>query len=523
MSEYLWPPDIVPSAQDWRVLGNVASFESPFTGSIRTVSRSGGRLGCRLVVPPLKGTDRYRLMSILAALRDRSNYLWVPDFSTTRRGSFPASELLMNNDFSNGTNGWSTTRATASVTDRVMKVVNTKSAASYFELFQTTAPAVTQYAPHALRSFIAATSRSGMTGGVYFDGASSYGLNPLGMLTIASTATGTTAAVNPLVLDTAGNVSLAGDYGEVNFTSLSRCILVDAGPNALTYSDQIDNAAWSKTNCSVSANADTAPDGTSTADRVVENSASAPHYIQQNYTRASASEDVTVYGYFASAVGTRGVLLQCGSDTGFSNGGYAYFTLSGSGTVHSSGVFGTGTNAHASIKACGGGWYFCTLTSRLAASTNASFYAALTNSSPTNNYAGDSTSALAMWRCGLALSSVATRGAQTTSTAIASGASQSGTAIYVKGLPASTSGLLKSGDFVSCGWQGNIVTASLDSDSAGLGILQCALPWRAGLADNAPIIVHQPLVKMRPAGDIAWPTGPGQFSSFEIDLVEDIT
>ena len=59
-------------------------------------------------------------------------------------------------------------------------------------------------------------------------------------------------------------------------------LLVEPGAtNILTYSQQMDNAAWTKTNATISANATTAPDGTTTADKLEEDSVNTTHYTSQ--------------------------------------------------------------------------------------------------------------------------------------------------------------------------------------------------------------------------------------------------
>lgn len=95
--------------------------------------------------------------------------------------------------------------------------------------------------------------------------------------------------------------------------------------------------------------------------------------------------------------------------------------------------------------------------------------------------------------------------------------------MYLKGLPPSTSGLLRVGDPVQIGNQLNFCTAQLDSDAAGLGVLQVGLPWRVSPADNDPVIFNRPMAKMLVANDIEWDTTPGQFSGFQLELVEDVT
>lgn len=51
--------------------------------------------------------------------------------------------------------------------------------------------------------------------------------------------------------------------------------------NHLTYSEQFDHANWTKSGATISADSDTAPDGATTADRIVENSATSTHRISQ--------------------------------------------------------------------------------------------------------------------------------------------------------------------------------------------------------------------------------------------------
>lgn len=57
--------------------------------------------------------------------------------------------------------------------------------------------------------------------------------------------------------------------------------------NLLTYSEQLDNAAWTKTSVSVTANATTAPDGTNTAEKLVESAALSHHGVTQPITPSS--------------------------------------------------------------------------------------------------------------------------------------------------------------------------------------------------------------------------------------------
>ena len=54
--------------------------------------------------------------------------------------------------------------------------------------------------------------------------------------------------------------------------------------NLLVYSEQFDNSAWTKSRVVLTANATTAPDGTLTADKVVEDTQTGAHYFFRNVT-----------------------------------------------------------------------------------------------------------------------------------------------------------------------------------------------------------------------------------------------
>jgi hypothetical protein len=144
----------------------------------------------------------------------------------------------------------------------------------------------------------------------------------------------------------------------VTFTRGSNATLVDstgkityAPANLLTYSEQFDNAAWVKSAVTVTANATTAPDGTTTADKIAETSATSEHSINNGV----ASVASTVY--------TGSVYLKASERTvarvSFANlaNGSVWFDLS-------AGTVGTKQSAvtTATITAVGNGWYRCAAT-----------------------------------------------------------------------------------------------------------------------------------------------------------------
>lgn len=68
-----------------------------------------------------------------------------------------------------------------------------------------------------------------------------------------------------------------------------------AWTNLLTYSEQLDNAAWTKTNLTATANAATAPDGQTTLDKLLETVTNAEHSVTQAATVTAAPTEVSVF------------------------------------------------------------------------------------------------------------------------------------------------------------------------------------------------------------------------------------
>jgi hypothetical protein len=65
------------------------------------------------------------------------------------------------------------------------------------------------------------------------------------------------------------------DIARIDYSTGEAALLVEPQrTNLITYSEQFDNASWVKTNTTITANSSTSPDGTSTADILVENSTS---------------------------------------------------------------------------------------------------------------------------------------------------------------------------------------------------------------------------------------------------------
>lgn len=493
MSEVLLPTWIIPEEESHEWLDEGSSvFAAAFAPGIAQRQSFGGlrlKLSRRHTV---RGEEKAQLLSILQSTRGRYNALRTKVHFALRGSGF-GSELLSNNTFANGTTGWGGSNSVRSVQDREMRL-QPVALGSQWQLSQPVA--LTQYAPYVLRSFIkdgpstsalsigrALFTESGVS---VTDYSASRGMGALA----AVVSSASSIDQFPIVVNTTSGYT-SSEFISIPYTSLSRCAQIDNGPNLLLRSDEIDNVAWTKTGATVPSVV-VAPDGTATADFLREDSSTGQHFAIQNVTVPSSAADYA----FSVAVRSNGrdfVRFAVTEGTG-STVISQYFNLSGA--VGSTGTTGSNwSNRRAFISDLGNGWYKCTLVGRKTnAATSLAATVIIASADGTDSYTGNSTGGVAVWRATLAQSSVPTRLIQTTTTA-STGTSQTGNALYVKGLPASTNGLLLPGDWFEINGELKQCTAALNSDAAQLGYLQFEPALVRSPSNDDPINITDPMGK----------------------------
>lgn len=107
--------------------------------------------------------------------------------------------------------------------------------------------------------------------------------------------------------------------------------------------------------------------------------------------------------------------------------------------------------------------------------------------------------------------------------ALVNGGSQTGSVVAVDAIPSATD-LLLPGDLVQIGDYLYMVAARFSSTD---GRLHITPPLRSSPADNAPVIIHQPMARMMLSGQtVGWSNQPGgrvgAISSMTVDFVEDL-
>lgn len=187
-----------------------------------------------------------------------------------------------------------------------------------------------------------------------------------------------------------------------------------AATNLLLRSAEINDATWFKGHVSVSANAAVAPDGTTTADSVIEDNTNNNHIIAQ-----SISGNVTASYVFSVwlKAGARSRALLAIRNSAQSIGIQTTFDLS-TGQVVSSANFGTPTSTLTpAIEANLNGWHRCTIGGVLNSAGGAETVSvtAFLDNGVGSFYTGDGVSGLYVWGAQLETGSVASSYIATTS------------------------------------------------------------------------------------------------------------
>ncbi len=100
---------------------------------------------------------------------------------------------------------------------------------------------------------------------------------------------------------------------------------------------------------------------------------------------------------------------------------------------------------------------------------------------------------------------------------------QTSSAVRLKSSPTSTAGLEIEGAWLEIVGSGlHRLTARLDSDSSGIATAVVYPPTRGANADNAPVIVHAPLLRaVVTGGNLGYQTEPGKFVRAGLEALED--
>jgi len=142
---------------------------------------------------------------------------------------------------------------------------------------------------------------------------------------------------------------------DYTYGSCPALLLEPQRTNLMLYSEQLDNSNWVKADTSVTANTTTSPDGTTNADSLIENTATALHQISQGTVSVGGVYTVSIY---AKKNGRNWIFLNIASASNYG----AWFDID-------SGVLGTvqANITNTTITNVGNGWYRCSVTANTGA------------------------------------------------------------------------------------------------------------------------------------------------------------
>jgi hypothetical protein len=312
-------------------------------------------------------------------------------------------ELVTNGDFSNGTTGWTVEAvAPSSVTFSSGSVTLYRDAAS-------SDPAIVNIGEGVLGKTYLVTfdvlSVSDQTKniGIRFGVASS--LYPLAIIgapgkkrfIVTANGSGLIAfrhggtGPSTVVLDNISVRELPGNHA-YQTTATSRPVL-SARYNLLTKTEQFDDAAWTKTRSSVVANTIAAPDGTLTADKLVEDTSTGSHLVLRTNIVTPTIGQVFTGSVYVRAAERSSVRLHVAG----SAGNVCIVNLV-DGTV-------TTTTGSPVVASAGNGWWRISL-SYTAPSESKIYFEIDTAIGTATSYTGDGTSGIYIWGADLRVANV---------------------------------------------------------------------------------------------------------------------
>ena len=186
--------------------------------------------------------------------------------------------------------------------------------------------------------------------------------------------------------------------GDLTFTRASDAFRTNANGliqrvpyNLASRSEEFNNASWTKTRSTITANTTTSPNNTTTADKLVEDINFGSHDCQQ--TVAMTTGISYTFSTYAKISENRYMILRFFSGGAFTTNSIVQFDL----------LNGTATNSVTfpasafSITNVGNGWYRCTITQTTSSTANGNCGIQMSKDGITSSYTGNGIDGIFLW------------------------------------------------------------------------------------------------------------------------------
>jgi hypothetical protein len=218
------------------------------------------------------------------------------------------------------------------------------------------------------------------------------------------------------VLTTAGSGVPRLDHRLEGGVWVNKGLLIEeARTNLALRSEEFNDAGWTKSASSISTNSSTSPDGTTTADRLVENSSLTEHFMERSST-VTAAVNYTC-SIFVKADGRTKVRLVYIIYSPSLGGVYVDADLTNV-SIGSATAFGNGTATGASITDVGNGWRRVSVTGYTPSGTTTQLRVELLDASGNRTYTGNGSSGVLIWGAQLEAGAFPTSYIATTSASV---------------------------------------------------------------------------------------------------------